>query len=91
MPLTRESRAGAITPAFLTVAGRAGGFPRLCRCPAPDIWKDVHRGELQVSSWVGTVFIWLGVELDIDIAQRAAESLFHAVIQAVKEYPRPSQ
>lgn len=46
--------------------------------------KEVRRGGLQSSSWDGTVFNWLGVELDIDIALKAAETLFAAVSETVK-------
>jgi hypothetical protein len=28
------------------------------------------------SSWDGSVFTWLGVDLDIDVALKAAETLF---------------
>jgi hypothetical protein len=41
--------------------------------------KNVPRGELQVSQWDGTIFSWLGVELNINDALSAAESLFEAV------------
>ena len=33
--------------------------------------KTVHRRELQVSRWDGTVYEWLGEKLDIDEALRA--------------------
>ena len=46
--------------------------------------KDVQRGDLQVSTWDGTVFNWLGVELDIDAALEAAETLFEAVKLTVR-------
>ena len=52
--------------------------------------KDVQRSALQVSTWNGTVFRWLGAELDIDIALTAAESLFMALAKTVKEYARVS-
>jgi hypothetical protein len=42
--------------------------------------KDVQRGDLQVSTWDGTVFNWLGVELDIE----AAKTLFEAVKLTVR-------
>ena len=45
--------------------------------------KEVNRGELQCSTWDGAVFNWLGVELDIDVALKAAEALFAAVSEAV--------
>jgi hypothetical protein len=48
--------------------------------------KDVQRGDLQVSAWDGTVFSWLGVELDIDAALVAAETLFEAVKQAARRH-----
>jgi hypothetical protein len=43
--------------------------------------KDVHRGELQVGHWDGTVFTWLGTDLNIDAALDAAEKLFLTVQQ----------
>lgn len=46
--------------------------------------KDVQRGDLQVSTWDGTVFNWLRVELDIDAALEAAETLFEAVKLTVR-------
>jgi len=52
--------------------------------------QEVQRGALQVSTWDGTVFNWLGVDLDIDVALGAAESLFKAVSQSVKQYPSMS-
>lgn len=48
--------------------------------------KDIQRGDLQVSTWDGTVFIWLGVKLDIDVALRAAEALFEAVKLSVRSH-----
>jgi hypothetical protein len=48
--------------------------------------KEVQRGELQVSAWDGTVFSWLDVELDIDAALKAAETLFAVLAQSVKQY-----
>jgi hypothetical protein len=41
--------------------------------------KGVQRGDLQVSTWEGGVFTWLGVELDVDAALAAAETLFDVV------------
>lgn len=41
-----------------------------------------------MSSWNGTVFNWLGADLDIDVALAAAESLCAAVVQSVKQYPK---
>ena len=40
---------------------------------------EVRRDELQSSSWDGTVFTWLGVKRDINVALKAAEVLFAAV------------
>lgn len=48
--------------------------------------KDIQRGGLQVSTWDGTVFTWLGVKLDIDVALRAAEALFEAVKLSVRSH-----
>jgi hypothetical protein len=41
--------------------------------------RNVTRGQLQVGSFDGTVFKWLGHQLDIDAALEAAEKLFQAV------------
>jgi hypothetical protein len=48
--------------------------------------KEVRRDELQVSTWDVPVFTWLGVELDIDVALKAAETLFAVVSEAVKQF-----
>lgn len=48
--------------------------------------KDIQRHVLQCSSWDGTVFTWLGVDLDIDIALKASEGLFGAVNHSAKLY-----
>lgn len=48
--------------------------------------QDVQRQSLQVSTWNGTVFRWLDVDLDIDIALGAAEALFSAVAKSVWQY-----
>ena len=42
----------------------------------------VERRNLEVSSLGERVFQWLGVELDADIALRAGEELFSAVVCA---------
>ncbi len=41
----------------------------------------ITRGDLQVSTWEDGVFTWLGVELDVDAALAAAETLFDVVKQ----------
>jgi hypothetical protein len=46
---------------------------------------DVNSGQLQVGSWDGTVFDWLGHQLDIDVALAAAEKLFYAVKLAAEQ------
>jgi len=46
----------------------------------------VQRTQLQVSSWNGTAFTWLGVELDIDTALEAAGLLLRAVAESVRQY-----
>jgi hypothetical protein len=46
---------------------------------------DVRSGQLQVGSFDGTVFTWLGHQLDIDVAVAAAEKLFVAVKLAAEE------
>jgi len=48
--------------------------------------KVVDRRELQVSCWDGKVFNWLGHDLDIDVALKAAEQLFDAIKRAVNSY-----
>lgn len=40
---------------------------------------DVSRGQLQVGTWDGTTFEWLGVGLNIEVALAAAEQLFEAI------------
>jgi hypothetical protein len=45
--------------------------------------RNVPRGALQVATWDGTEFNWLGVRLDIDVALSSAESLFGALARAV--------
>jgi len=47
--------------------------------------KEIIRDELQRNSFDGSVFYWLGAELDIDVALKAAEALFAAVVEAVKQ------
>ena len=46
--------------------------------------KQVGRGALQVGSWDGTTYQWLGESLNIDIAHEAAYALFAAVSAAAK-------
>jgi hypothetical protein len=41
--------------------------------------RNVKPGQLQVGSWDGTVFTWLGHQLDIDVAVAAGDKLFLAV------------
>jgi hypothetical protein len=48
--------------------------------------KNVARSELQVSMWNGSVFNWQGVDLDIDLALKAAETLFSALAQSIERY-----
>jgi hypothetical protein len=47
--------------------------------------RNVTRGQLQVGSFDGTVFTWLGRQLDIDVALAAAEKLFSAVKLAAEQ------
>lgn len=42
-------------------------------------YSDVCRHQLQVGTWDGTVFYWLGYELNVDDALRATEELCEAV------------
>jgi hypothetical protein len=41
--------------------------------------RNVKSGQLQVGSWDGTVFTWLGHQLDVDVALAVAEKLFRAI------------
>jgi len=45
--------------------------------------KNVDRTQLLVGAWNGTVFEWLGHELDIDKALAAAETLYGAIRAAL--------
>lgn len=45
--------------------------------------KDVLRGALQVASFDGFVFSWLGANLNIDDALDAAQSLFTEISKAI--------
>lgn len=44
--------------------------------------KSVERRQLQVGSWAGGSYCWLGYELSVDAALTAAEDLYFAVEQA---------
>jgi hypothetical protein len=46
--------------------------------------KDVSRQALQVGTWDGTTYQWLGESLNVDIAHDAARTLFVAVSSAAK-------
>ncbi len=46
--------------------------------------KDVSRQDLQVGTWDGTTYEWLGESLNIDAAHDAAHTLFAAVSSAAK-------
>lgn len=48
-------------------------------------WRDVGRRSLQVGSWDGTTFQWLGVSLDVDEAMAAADALYGAVRDALHD------
>ena len=41
--------------------------------------KSVGQSQLQVGQWDGTVYVWLGESLNIDVAQDAAQKLLKAV------------
>jgi hypothetical protein len=41
--------------------------------------KSISRSHLQVGSWDGTVYIWLGESLNIDLALDAAQKRFATV------------
>ena len=46
--------------------------------------KEVNRGPLEVGRWNGTVYEWLGAQLDIDQTQTAASRLFLDLKSAAK-------
>jgi hypothetical protein len=46
--------------------------------------KEVRRQDLQVGTWDGTTYEWLGDSLNIDTAHEAAYALFVAVSTAAK-------
>ena len=48
---------------------------------------SVDRKQLQVGSWDGTVYEWLGVRLNVDEANNAAEELFKT-LQKIKNLER---
>lgn len=53
-------------------------------------YADIDRRHLQVGTWDGKVYRWIG-ELDIDVALEAAERLFGAVREAILIFPGPNQ
>ena len=46
--------------------------------------KDIHRQALQVGTWDGTTYEWLGESLNVDAAYEAAYTLFAAISAAAK-------
>ena len=48
--------------------------------------KNVNRRELQVGSWDGTTYIWLGKSLNIDDANRAGKELFQELQNVAKKF-----
>jgi hypothetical protein len=48
--------------------------------------KNVGRGLLQVGSWDGDTYHWLGKSLNIDAAHEAAYRLFSAITAAAKQF-----
>ncbi|PIP73131.1 MAG: hypothetical protein COW88_02885 [Candidatus Lloydbacteria bacterium CG22_combo_CG10-13_8_21_14_all_47_15] len=53
--------------------------------------KDVERFSLQVGSFDGTTYKWLGEDLNIDEAQSVAIRLWEAVRSVVKNLPKDSK
>lgn len=48
-------------------------------------YADVDRRQLQVGTWDGKVYRWIG-ELDVDVAKEAAEQLLYEVKEAVRGF-----
>ncbi len=46
--------------------------------------KSVSRLQLQVGSWDGTVYSWLGGSLNVDVALNAAEKLLEAIRSCIE-------
>jgi len=46
--------------------------------------KSVSRLQLQVGSWDGTVYSWLGGSLNVDVALNAAEKLLEAIWSCIE-------
>jgi len=53
--------------------------------------KDVQRGDLQVNTWDGSTFGWLGEMLNIDLAEKAASELFSAIRNVSKQWKPPPE
>ncbi|WP_154313879.1 hypothetical protein [Burkholderia pseudomallei] len=51
-------------------------------------YGDVGRRQLQVGTWDGKVYRWIG-ELDVDVAKEAAEQLLYEVREAVRGFDEP--
>ena len=47
---------------------------------------DIDRRQLQVSSWDGTIFVWLNAALNVDDALSAAQELFLTVRNAAADF-----
>ena len=47
--------------------------------------REVERGMLQVGTWNGTTYAWLGHELNIDAARDAAKALHRTVCDAARQ------
>jgi len=49
---------------------------------------EVDRKELEVGSWDGTTYEWLGVRLNVDDAILAAKELFNTLLVAYRSLPK---
>ncbi|AIC17178.1 hypothetical protein [Nitrososphaera viennensis] len=50
---------------------------------------EVNRRQLEVGSWNGTVYEWLGIKLNVDEANTAAQKLFKTLLSAYRNFARP--
>jgi len=50
--------------------------------------QEVDRKQLEVGSWDGTTYEWLGVKLSVDDAQLAAKELFKTLLVAYRSLPK---
>lgn len=50
---------------------------------------EVDRRQLEVGSWNGTVYEWLGVKLNVDEANTAAQKLFKTLLSVYRNFACP--